>query len=73
MTRICAILFSLFLMCGCEFNASAQERVARGSEQSGSTRVVKVTKRAKRYKRGQHPAQGKRGRRPQGHYGKPRK
>ncbi|MGD0000641.1 MAG: hypothetical protein ABSE21_11140 [Bryobacteraceae bacterium] len=70
MTRICAILFSLILMCGCEFGALAQERVARGSEQSGSTRVVKVTKRAKRYKRGQHPAQGKRGRRPQGHRSK---
>jgi hypothetical protein len=70
MTRICAILFSLILMCGCEFGASAQERVARGSEQPGSARVVKVAKRAKRLKRSKRPAKRKRGNRPQGHRGK---
>jgi hypothetical protein len=70
MTRFCAFLFALVLMCGCELGASAQERVARGSAQRGSARIVKVTKRAKRYKKGQRPSNKRRGYKPQGHRSK---
>ena len=70
MIKIGAVLFSLILMCGCGFGASAQERATRGSEQPGSARIVKVAKRAKRQKKGKRPAKRKRGRKPQGHRGK---
>jgi hypothetical protein len=71
MSRICAFLFSLILMCGCGFGAWAQARVERASDGGSSARITKVAKHHKRYKQGKHPSGRKKGHRkgqhPQGH------